>query len=302
MQEFRVAGQHGPRNHDYHQERYQNHRQGQPQYRKPTQFTKMEFPKYVGDDILTWLLKCERFFELDDTPEESKVKMASLHLDDKTFQWHRALERRLRNRLPSWDEYAVLFQDNFGPAFENPMSDLTHLRQIGSLIDYNAEFDFIAAKLDIAEYYLVGAYVSALKPELAGLVQMFNPKTLTEARQLARMQELIVDNLNPRGTAETLPPSTVYRSAVLTSKSPQADNSIGNTSKTLSLMPKNPNRIFKPLTPEEELEHRTKNLCFYCHAPFEHKCPQRQKFQLHYISSGLIEDASHNAMAEPEPK
>ncbi|KAK4253307.1 hypothetical protein QN277_010630 [Acacia crassicarpa] len=187
MQEFSAAGQNGLRNYDHHQERYQDRRQGQPQYHKPTQFTKMEFPRYSGDDILTWLLKCERFFELDDTPEESKVKMASLNLDDKTFQWHRALERRLRNRLPSWDEYAVLLQDNFGPAFENPMSDLTHLPQTGSLIDYNAEFDFIAAKLDIAEDYLVGAYVSALKPELAGPVQMFKPRTLTKARQLARM-------------------------------------------------------------------------------------------------------------------
>ena len=55
-------------------------------------FTTMRFPQFDGQDIFSWLYWCERFFELDQTPEAEKVKMVSLYLDDKTyFQWHCAL-------------------------------------------------------------------------------------------------------------------------------------------------------------------------------------------------------------------
>lgn len=33
-------------------------------------------------------LKCEQFFSLDNTPLESKVRSASIHLDGTALQWH----------------------------------------------------------------------------------------------------------------------------------------------------------------------------------------------------------------------
>lgn len=93
----------------------QGNGQGNPPLPRHTQFTKLEFPKYEGGDILAWLLCCESFFQFDNTPEENKVRMASIHLDNKSFQWHQALVRRTRGRLPLWEEYAVMLQDTFGP-------------------------------------------------------------------------------------------------------------------------------------------------------------------------------------------
>ena len=49
-------------------------------------YTKMEFPKFSPEDVRAWILKCERFFELDGTPDDAKVKIASLHLDDNAFR------------------------------------------------------------------------------------------------------------------------------------------------------------------------------------------------------------------------
>ena len=76
----------------------------------------MEFPRFDGQDIFSWLYWCEKIFQLDLTPEAEKVKMASHYLDDKTyFQWHCALKRRLQGRIPKWDEYANMLL--IGPNF-----------------------------------------------------------------------------------------------------------------------------------------------------------------------------------------
>ena len=148
-------------------ENQQGYGYGRP--RQP-QLSKMEFPRYEeGQDILSWLLKCESFFLVDRTAEENKVRVASIHLDEKTYQWHRSLEKKLCGRLPLWEEYAVLLQDTFGPPFETPMGDFTHLRQTGSLSEFHAEWDVVTARLDLQEDYLVDAYISALKLEIQGL-------------------------------------------------------------------------------------------------------------------------------------
>ena len=50
------------------------------------------------------------------------------------------------------------------------------------------------------------------------------------------------------------------------------------------------NKYSRVISPEQEAEYRMKNLCFYCHKKFswDHKCPQRQQMQIHYIEDGLL--------------
>lgn len=45
----------------------------------------------------------------------------------------------------------------------------------------------------------------------------------------------------------------------------------------------------KTLTPKEETEYRVKNLCFFYHQKYsrDHRWPQREHFQLHYVGSSL---------------
>ena len=162
------------------------------QHQRPT-FTKYEFPRFDTKDIPFWLWKCERYFSIAETPKEDKVKMASIHLDERTFLWHWAMERRWQGCLPQWEEYAVLLQDRFGPSFESPISKIIRLQQTGLLTDFNSEWDLCMAKINLPEEYLVDAYMSALKPELEKHVRMFKPRNLLHARRLARMQEIILE-------------------------------------------------------------------------------------------------------------
>lgn len=44
-----------------------------------TRQTKIEFPTFDGNRVQDWLFRSERFFELDGTPAELKVSMASVY-------------------------------------------------------------------------------------------------------------------------------------------------------------------------------------------------------------------------------
>ena len=157
------------------------------------QSTFMEFPQFDGQDILSWLFWCDRFFEIHQTPEEQKVKLASTYLDNKTFyQWHCSLKRRLHGCLPIWEEYIGMLKDYVGTPLKTPMEDLIYLRQTGDLASFNADFDLITAKLNLPEDYLVAAYVSALKQELKRHVYFFNPSNMYQARLFARTKEIIL--------------------------------------------------------------------------------------------------------------
>ena len=174
QQNHQHAGQDGQGGRDNHNNQPRN-----------TQLTKLKFPKFDGGDINSWLLKCETYFEFDHTAEEEKVRMTSIHLDDKTYQWHQAMVRHAHGRLPPWNDYASLLQDTFGEPFESPMGDFTHLRQIGSLREFHSSWDLCTAKLDLAEDYLLDAYLAALKPEIGGFVRMLNPRNVYDARRFA---------------------------------------------------------------------------------------------------------------------
>nr|GEV27077.1 zinc finger, C3HC [Tanacetum cinerariifolium] len=62
------------------------------QGRQANQFgrlAKVKFPKFQGDDVRGWAFKCDQFFSINNSPNEEKVKIVSVHLSDKALLWHR---------------------------------------------------------------------------------------------------------------------------------------------------------------------------------------------------------------------
>lgn len=49
-----------------------------------TRYAKIDFPKFFGENPSGWVYKCERFFEYNCVEDKNKVKLAILHLEDKT--------------------------------------------------------------------------------------------------------------------------------------------------------------------------------------------------------------------------
>jgi len=67
---------------------------------------RVEFPKFLGEDVQGWIYKCDQFFEIDNVDEDVKVRIASIHLSERALQWHQSfMKSRSGREWPLWAEY-----------------------------------------------------------------------------------------------------------------------------------------------------------------------------------------------------
>lgn len=63
-------------------------------FQAKTRLSRVEFPTFNGDDLEEyWVFRCERFFDLDRTPEEARANLASVHLEGEALEWHQVFAR-----------------------------------------------------------------------------------------------------------------------------------------------------------------------------------------------------------------
>ncbi|XP_022008221.1 uncharacterized protein LOC110907566 [Helianthus annuus] len=153
--------------------------------------TKVEFPKFNGDDVEGWMYKCEHFFSIDETPEKYKVRYAAVHLEGRALQWHQGFMKSTGKQIGdiTWDEYTRNASTRFAATLiEDAMGALKALTQMGKLEDYCDEFDLLLNKVTLPDEYTISLFIEGLKTEIKCQVKMFKPKTLRETYSLARMQ------------------------------------------------------------------------------------------------------------------
>lgn len=59
--------------------------------------TKVEFPKFDGTELRSWLYRCNQFFQIDEIPDDQKVRLAAIHLEGKALLWHQTYMQRCNN-------------------------------------------------------------------------------------------------------------------------------------------------------------------------------------------------------------
>lgn len=119
-------------------------------YHAPMRFTKMDMPKFTREDIVGWISKCKSYFNLDKTPEEHKVTMASLTLDKKRYLWYDGFRKSTQNTL-SWSTFAEGIKICFSATLQCPLEELVQLKQIGILNDYQEQFEKISSRVDLSK-------------------------------------------------------------------------------------------------------------------------------------------------------
>ncbi|PIN09089.1 hypothetical protein CDL12_18329 [Handroanthus impetiginosus] len=244
-----------------------------------TQFSRIEFPRFFGEDLKGWTFRCEQFFDMAKTPLHLRVKLASIHLEGEALQWHQVfLKSRLTMTLPTWEEYIQAMIERFGSKMgKDPVIELMHLRQNGW----------------------------GLRDDIAIGVEAFYPKSLRDA---ARIATLLERNYNTRdnmkagtsrsnffGTRNSMSirnaPTTIAQTPILalppTRNQPLTDK--GGPVKA------------RRLTPQEMGERRAKGLCFNCDEKFTpgHQCkfPRRQLFVMDVKE---VEEESEDILEEDE--
>ena len=70
----------------------------------PTRFFIMELPTFQRNDVDGWILECDKYFDLDETPESQKIVMASRQLDEKAYLWHLVLMEEVNGRVITWSK------------------------------------------------------------------------------------------------------------------------------------------------------------------------------------------------------
>ncbi|MCI27578.1 hypothetical protein A2U01_0048777, partial [Trifolium medium] len=101
---------------------------------------KLSVPRFDGSNVTDWLFQIEAFFDFHDTPMDSRLQIASFHMDGRAAAW---FQWAMRNNLfSSWPVFLDAVRHRFGPsAYEDVEGDLSKLSQTGSVADFQALFE-----------------------------------------------------------------------------------------------------------------------------------------------------------------
>ena len=171
--------------------------QGQNGQSSISRMTKVEFPKFSGDDVRGWMFRCEQFFAIDNIPDDQKVRLISVHLFDKALLWHRQFVR-LHGELVLWNVYRDAIIQRFGSLFDDPMSEIKNVKYETNSKDYQDVFDTLLSRVDISEDHAISFYLGVLPTELEMAVRMFKPKSLADAYSLTNLQEATLNAIKKK--------------------------------------------------------------------------------------------------------
>ena len=155
--------------------------------------TKLDFPRYSGDDPTVWLDRVMQYFDYQGTRGERKVVLAAFHLDGEANQWWQWLKKvyHEENKVVTWEKFKKELLVRFGPTEADDFDEaLSRICQHGTLKEYQREFERLANRVDgWPQKALVGTFMGGLKEDIASETRMFKPKTLFEAIELARIKD-----------------------------------------------------------------------------------------------------------------
>ncbi|KAG8369325.1 hypothetical protein BUALT_Bualt15G0139500 [Buddleja alternifolia] len=255
-------------------------------YHVPTKCSRVEFPKFWGEDLRGWVYRCEQFFEVDETPSDAKVKLAAVHLEGKALQWHQIfMKSRLTRELPSWREYVKALSDRFGVLlYDDPMAELANLKQTGSIQDYLDKFDELMNCVDLSENYAISCFLGGVKSEIATPGQVLSQP----------IKPNISTNKPPYSS--TLPHKS-YPNVSTHSTSQMSKPNYHNNRSSAPII------FSKRLSPQKMDEKRSKGLCFWCDEKFtrEHVCSKRKQLFIMELPEDYSECGEGDVLLNEDP-
>lgn len=152
-----------------------------------TRISKLDFPKFDGRNVHEWLYRCENFFRLDETTPESKVRLASIHLEGLALQWHLNNICRKIDIYPIWTQYVADVTARFGDAYEDPLYNLIQVKQTGKVQEYIDAFELSQTQVSLLPKHALSIFLSDLEHNTQMQVWMFNPTDIAHATNLGRL-------------------------------------------------------------------------------------------------------------------
>ncbi|GKC36257.1 hypothetical protein Tco_1048641 [Tanacetum coccineum] len=125
--------------------------------------TKLEFPKFNGEDVQGWLYIIHQFFLLDNIDDDAqRIRLAPMHVFDNALNWHKQFIKRFGGNV-TWEMYETKVKRRFDSVFEDPTVELKNPKQNHFSVD-----------------------------DIGLAVRMFKPTNLADVYCLAKMQEATI--------------------------------------------------------------------------------------------------------------
>uniref|UniRef100_J3LMY6 Retrotransposon gag domain-containing protein n=1 Tax=Oryza brachyantha TaxID=4533 RepID=J3LMY6_ORYBR len=163
---------------------------------------KLKFPTFSGTFPRLWITKCASYFEFYAMPTELWVPWASMHMEGRAQLWMWTYEKR---RGRDWDQFcqAVGADDH-----RRKILALMHLKQEGSMMtvrEYRDRFEecmyhvmLFDPSMGMSSIFSVGMFVNGLREDIRAVVLPHSPATVTDAADLALLQEEACDQAMQR--------------------------------------------------------------------------------------------------------
>ncbi|KAE9587436.1 putative succinate dehydrogenase (quinone) [Lupinus albus] len=154
-----------------------------------TALSRVDFPRFSGKNVMSWINQCGTYFLCNGTLEEFKVELVNAHFEGRTLQWHDVVKSNWNSSWCKWDEYVKYLVEQYGSVNDDSIMELMNLRQKGSMTKYHQDFNAIITKLDLSEEYTLSYFLDGLRQDIQLLVRVFQPQTMMKIFTLAKTYE-----------------------------------------------------------------------------------------------------------------
>ncbi|XP_050874662.1 uncharacterized protein LOC127077172 [Lathyrus oleraceus] len=147
---------------------------------------KVKLPLFDGDDPVAWITRAEIYFDVQNTSDDMRVKLARLSMEGSTIHWFNLL-METKDEL-SWEKMKrALIARYGGRRLENPFEELSTLRQKGSVEEFVEAFELLSSQVGrLPEEQYLGYFMSGLKPQIRRRVRTLNPRNRMEMMRIAK--------------------------------------------------------------------------------------------------------------------
>ncbi|KAJ3702738.1 hypothetical protein LUZ61_006443 [Rhynchospora tenuis] len=251
---------------------------------------KLDFPTINGSDVVTWEEDCEFYFEVHQTPEMYKTRLATTHFSGDAREWYRGF--KMDNPHPPWPILvAELKASFFGTQNDNPLEEFRKVIHVGKIDDYIKNFQKVrtrlmsTTKMKDTSFYLL-AFISGLREEIKHTVEMCEPSCLNQAYKFAKQAELSLEGQDKRNKL-MLRPMLNNSPNLRFMRLPETGDR-----KPLPLLPAPPTlgNTSTEIVPKMSFEQMRKlGLCYWCGEKYfqGHKC---QKKRLNLMEGSELEE------------
>ena len=142
---------------------------------------------FTGENPELWVFRAEPFFDINNLPENEKVKVAVVSFSQDEVDWYRWSNHR--KKVESWEDLKERMIEFFRDSGQKSLSvRLIRIEQDESYNDYVKKFVQYSAPLPhMAESVLLDAFMTGLESSLQAEVISRHPQSLEECMKEAQL-------------------------------------------------------------------------------------------------------------------